>query len=81
MTEGKKYYFDADNWEFTTSDKSIIVDALDSGDADIIQMGVLVRAADVFITQRYNEEKDEYETSEFNTKEEAEAWKQELSAG
>ena len=73
IDDAQIYYFDIDNWEFTTSDKSLVLD--DMGCNEIRRIGVLSRQPDVYVAQRYNESEDEYETKEFASLEEATAWK------
>lgn len=75
----ESYYFDVDNWEFTTADKALVLDDMDC--LHIRRIGHFVRQPDIFIAQRYNEENDEYENGEFATLEEAEAWRVEKLKG
>lgn len=66
------YFFNVDDWECTSNDLDYITDDLECG--TVMRVGRLARLTDIFVVQRYDEEKDEYKIEEFETEAEALAW-------
>ena len=69
--ETADYYFDADEWEFTTKDEDLVLDYLGDTKDGIIRLGRLKRLPDKYVCEIYNEKDDEYERKYFDTLEEA----------
>lgn len=65
------YFFDADEWEFTTTDESLVLDYIGDSETGIIRMGRFKRLPDKFVADIYNESEDEYERKYFDSFEEA----------
>lgn len=70
---GKLYYYDPESWEFTSSDKSHVIEANEDSPNPIIEIGVLKKMSSIFRIEIYDEEADEYKELEFSTRAEAEA--------
>ncbi len=63
------FYYDVDNWEHTSSDRSLIEDSLNY--AQVVEIGRLKKLPSVFVASFYNENDDEYTIKEFATREAA----------